>query len=382
MPKQKESLTYISNSNNYLKCPYCNANFVANNYKQIYCSREHKDKQQASDRKILRRKKTKSRKDRLAKKFNQLKKSSYGLYLFNQIRRSGTVEILRGFTSEMLHELNRIKCKATSYSAFKEGVPQEDYHLSHIFSVKGNQTSIGTIHPENLVISPAKWNLKHKSIATEGTGRYIRKSSLSPKWAVKTNDSPAEILGKARAYLGDEFNKFLSAVQLTNQKEQLLKKLTGLTSIPATATLSEIKEISVHHGISTFNKTSSAATVTEVLKHEIERLNKTGHWTYWLINQLHYECYFGIKIYALKELDTPSGYADFVIEQALNWLHDCKVDIVFEGKPAPDYYAIPIESKEKIVHIVDELSPLDAFCLSMHRYQSYTKLKSPTFDAF
>ncbi|WP_146100182.1 hypothetical protein [Limnohabitans sp. TS-CS-82] len=382
MPKQKESLTYISNSNNYLKCPYCNANFVGNNYKQIYCSREHKDKQQASDRKILRRRKTKSRKDRLTKKFNQLKKSSYGLYLFNQIRRSGTVEILRGFTSEMLHELNRIKRKATRYSAVKEGTPQEDYHLSHVFSAKGNETSIGTIHPENLVITPAKWNLKHKSIATEGTGRHILKSSLSPKWTVKTNDSPAEILGKARAYLGDEFNKFLSAVQLTNQREQLLKKLTGLTSIPATATLSMIKEIAVHHGISTFNKTSSAATVTEVLKHEIERLNKTDHWTYWLINQLHYECYFGIKIYALKELDTPSGYEDFIVEQALNWLHDCKVDIVFEGKPAPDYYAVPIECKEKITLLENELTPLDSFCMSMHRYQSSANLKCQEFASF
>ena len=120
----------------------------------------------------------------------------------------------------------------------------------------------------------------------------------------------------------------------------------------------------------------------EVLKHEIERLNKTDLWTYWLINQLHYECYFGIKIYALKELDTSNGYADFVIEQALNWLHDCKVDIVFEGKPAPDYYAIPFEAKEKITLLEDELSPLDAFCVLMHRYQSYSMLKCPAFDEF
>lgn len=382
MPTKKDSLTYSNNSSNRLKCPFCRDYFVPKSKKSIYCCRVHKEKQQALDRKKERRKNTKTTKDRISKKFNLLKKSSFGLYLASQLKRSGTVEILRDFNSQNLKELYQIKRKATSFSSFKEGVSNEDYHLSHIFSAKGNETSIGTIHPENLVITPANWNFKHRSIATDGTGRSILKSTLSSKWAVKNTDSISEVLGKARAYLASEFNKFISGAQFHSQKEQLQKKLSKLTNTPSNANLSELKEIAVLHGVSTFSKTSSAVPITEVLKHEIERLNKTDHWTYWLINQLHYECNFGIEIYALKELDTPNGFADFVIEQALNWLHDCKVDIVFEGKPAPDYYAIPFEAKEKITLLEDELSPLDAFCVLMHRYQSYSKLKCPAFDEF
>jgi hypothetical protein len=365
-----------------LKCPFCRHYFLPKTKKNIYCCREHKEKQQALDRKKERRKNTKATKDRISKKFNLLKKSSFGLYLAGQLKRSGTVEILRAFNSQNLKELHQIKRKATSFCSFKDGSSNEDYHLSHIFSARGNETSIGTIHPENLVITPANWNFKHRAIATDGTGRSILKSTLSPKWTVKNTDSISEVLGKARAYLGSEFNKFISGAQFHSQKEQLRKKLSKLTNPPSDANLNELKEIAALHRVPTFSKTSSAVPITEVLKHEIERLNKTDHWTYWLINQLHYESCFGIKIYAQKELDTPNGYADFVIEQALNWLHDCKVDIVFEGKPAPDYYAIPFEAKEKITLLKDELSPLDAFCVLMHRYQSYSKLKCPAFDEF
>lgn len=382
MPIKKESITYIINSNNYLKCPYCNEHFVANNYKQIYCSREHKEKQQAFDRKQQRRKHTKKNKDRLSNKFNKLVKSPIGFYLSSQIKRSGTVEILRGFTSDTLKELHRLKSKATSFSGFMDGESLQDYHLSHIFSVKGNSNSIGTIHPENLVITPATWNLKHKSIATDGTGRSILISSLKNKWTVKNSDSPAEVLGKARAYLGREFNKFLSGVQLASQREQLVKKLKPLTSVSTNANLSELKSIAMLHGVKTFNKTSRAARTSEVLKHELERLNKTNHWTYWMICQLHYEYSFEADVFARKESDTPISHEAFVIEQTLNWLHECNVDIVFDGKPAPDYYAIPIHLKEKITLLEDELSPLDSFCIDMHRYKNSAKLMQPTFSQF
>lgn len=382
MPTKKEALTYISNSINYLKCPYCSVDFVPKTKRTIYCCRSHKDKQQASDRKIQRRRKSKSEKDRITKKFNLLKKSSFGLYLVSQMKRSGTVEILRGFNSEILYELYRIKRKATSYCAHKDGISQENYHLSHIFSAKGNETSIGTIHPYNLVITPAKWNLQHRSVAIDDTGRSILKSSMSSKWAVKKSDSPAEVLGKARAYLGDEFNKFISGAPFPTQKEQLRKKLSKLTNIPSNASLSEMKEIAALHGVTTFSKTSSAAPIVKVLKHEIERLNKIDHWTYWLINQLHYEYEFGVEVYAQKELDTPDSYGDFVIEQTLNWLHGCKVYILFKGKPAPDYYAIPIELIEEICFLEDGLSPLDSFCKTMHRYQSYDNLKPPNIYPF
>lgn len=366
-----------------MKCPFCRDYFVPKSKKSIYCCREHKEKQQALDRKRERRKNKQSNKDRISRKFNLLKKSSFGLYLVSQIKRSGTVEILRGFNSQNLKELHRIKRKATSFSSFKDGVSNEDYHLSHIFSAKGNETSIGTIHPENLVITPANWNFKHSSIATDGTGRSILKSTLSPKWTVKTADSIAEVLGKARAYLGSEFNKFISGAQFSSQKEQLRKKLTKLTKVPSNASLSDMKKLAELHGVSTFNITSTAEPVVKVLKHELERLNKTDHWTYWLINQLFLEYSFESETFAKKELDTPESHADFVIEQALNLLHECTVSIVFEGKPAPDYYAIPYESMHRVNHLdSDEISPLDSFCISMHRYQSYSSLHSSRLADF
>lgn len=366
-----------------MKCPFCRDYFVPKTKKSIYCCRVHKEKQQALDRKKERRKNTKTNKDRISKKFNILKKSSFGLYLASQLKRSETVEILRDFNSQTLNELFRIKRKASSFCSLKDGFSNEDYHLSHIFSAKGNETSIGTIHPENLVITPANWNLKHRSIATDGTGRSISKSSLSPKWTVKSTDSIGEVLGKARAYLGSEFNKFISGAQFSSQKEQLRKKLTKFTKVPSNASLSDMKKLAELHGVSTFSITSNAAPVAKVLKHELERLNKTDHWTYWLINQIYLEYSFESKTFAKKELDTPKSHADFVIEQALNLLHECTVSIVFEGKPAPDYYAISYESMHRVNHLdSDEISPLDSFCVSMRRYQSYSSLQSSRLADF
>jgi hypothetical protein len=383
MPTKKDLLTYSNNSSKRLKCPFCRDYFVPKSTKSIYCCREHKEKQQAITRKKERRKNSKSNKDRIQKKFNLLKKSSFGLFLFTQIKRSGTVEILTGFNSQTLKELHRIKRKATSFSSLKDGVSNEDYHLSHIFSAKGNEKSIGTIHPENLVITPANWNFKHRSIATDGTGRSISKSSLSPKWKVKKSDSIAEVLGKARAYLGSEFNKFISGAQFPSQKEQLRKRLIPLTKIPTNASLAFMKELAALHGVATFNLTSTAARVETVLKHELERLNKTEHWTYWLINQHCLEHSFESETFAKKELDTPKGHADFIVEQALNLLHDCPVSIVFEGKPAPDYYAISYESKPSVILLDDDaVSPLDSFCVSMQRYRSHSHLQAFRFDTF
>lgn len=383
MPTKKVLLTYSNNSSKRLICPFCRAYFVPKTKKSIYCCREHKEKQQAITRKKERRKNSKSNKDRIQKKFNLLKKSSFGLYLVSQIKRSETVEILRDFNSQTLHELCRIKRKATSFGGFKDGKPNETYHLSHIFSAKGNETLIGTIHPENLVIAPADWNFKHKSIATNSTGRSISKCSLSPKWKVKKSDSIAEVLGKARAYLGNEFNKFISGAQFPTQKEQLRKKLIPFTNIPTNASLDLMKELAALHGVATFNLTSNAARVETVLKHELERFNKTDHWTYWLINQHCLEHSFESVTFAKKELDTPKGHADFIVEQALNLLHDCSVSIVFEGKPAPDYYAISYESKPSVIHLDDDaVSPLDSFCVSMHRYRSHSHLQAFRFDTF
>jgi hypothetical protein len=383
LPTKKDLLTYSNNSSNRLKCPHCRDYFIPKTRKSIYCCREHKDKQQALLRKKERRKNTKTNKDRISKKFILLKKSSFGLYIYSQIKRSGTVEILRDFNSQTLHELYRIKRMATSFSGYKDGVSNERYHLSHIFSAKGNETSIGTIHPENLVIAPADWNFKHKSIANECTGKSISKSSLSPKWKVKDSDSIAEVLGKARAYLGSEFNKFISGAPFPSQKEQLRKKLSALTKIPTNASLADMKELATLHGVSSFSITSSAAPVTKVLKHELERFNETDHWTYWLINQLYLEHNFESLTFAKRALDSPDGYTDYIVKQALNLLHGCTVSIVFEGKPAPDYFAIALESKHRVSQMnKDEISPLDLFCITMDRYQSGSNLQASNRDFF
>lgn len=377
MPTKKDLLTYSNNSSNRLKCPHCRVYFIPKTRKSIYCCREHKDKQQALFRKKERRKNTKTNKDRISKKFILFKKSSFGLYIYSQIKRSGTVEILRDFNSQTLNELYRIKRLATSLSGSKDGVYNERYHLSHIFSAKGNETSIGTIHPENLVIAPADWNFKHKSIANDCTGKSISKSSLSPKWKVKNSDSIAEVLGKARAYLGSEFNKFISGAQFPSQKEQLRKKLSAFTKIPTNASLADMKELATLHGVSAFSISSNAAPVTKVLKVELERFNKTDHWTYWLINQLYLENDFESLTFAKRELDTPEDLTDFIVKQALNLLHECTVNIVFEGKPAPDYYAIALESKHRVSQLNEGvLSPLDLFCVTMHRYQSCSHLRT------
>ena len=343
MPEDKTQLIYNSNSTNTLQCLYCKSEFTPKRKDSKYCCRHHKDKHQQLQRKELRKKICrKTSKEKLRIKFNKLVKSSFGLWLSSAIKRSGTVEIFKDFTSQTLHELHTLKKKATAYSGYDNGVPTGYYQLSHIFSVKGDSSAIGTIHPENLVIAPRDWNYKNSTTALQGTGRSIDRSELKHKWSVRNSNTPSEVLGKLKSYLGKEFNKFLIGVQVSrSQVDQLTDKLKKFTLIPANPRLDDLKELATLNNIKVFNAISLPAPEHHVLKSEFERLGLQSNWSYWIVSQLvlNESCYsIGL---ARLEKSTPSDYLKFVYDQAYNCLHGKSMKFVFDAKPATDYFMLP-----------------------------------------
>lgn len=361
MPEDKTQLIYNCNSTNTLQCLYCKSEFTPKRKDSKYCCRHHKDKHQQLQRKELRKNNCrKTSKEKLRIKFNKLVKSSFGLWLSSAIKRSGTVEIFKDFTSQTLHELHTLKKKATTYSGYDNGVPTGYYQLSHIFSVKGNSIEIGAIHPNNLIIAPKEWNYKNSTTALAGTGRSINISELKPKWRVRSFDTPAEVLGKLKAYLGKEFNKFLTSVQINkSQAEQLTDKLRKITLIPSDLNLNELKELASLNKIKAFNSISQPAPVHHVLKSEFERLSLQANWLYWIINQMDIDEKYspiGLAVLDAAVFEDEEFY-DFICNQALNYLHGKKVSYVYKGKPAVDYYRMPYE-----LHNIDyerPMSPLE-----------------------
>ncbi|MFM7007884.1 MAG: hypothetical protein ACKO0Z_00890 [Betaproteobacteria bacterium] len=366
MPKDELQIIYSYNSTNFLQCLYCQSEFVPKRKDAKFCCRDHKDKHQQLQRKELRRKTCrKTPKEKLRIKFNKLVKSSFGLWLSSAIKRAGTVEIFTDFTSQTLHVLHSLKKRATAYSGYDNGVPTGYYQLSHIFSVKGNSSSLGTIHPENLVITPKEWNYKNSTTALEGTGRSIKRLELKSRWRVSSSNTPSEVLGKLKAYLGKEFNKFLVSVQINkSQVDQLSDKLKAITSIPENSNLNKLKELAILNNIKVFNSISLPAPEHHVLKAEFERLGLQSNWSYWIVNQIVMSENTGSVSLAELEKSTPADYFKFVCDQAYSCLHAKKMKFLFDGKPATDYYKLPawVYSLDAIER---PMSPLEIHLLVM-----------------
>lgn len=370
MPEDKTQLIYNCNSTNTLRCLYCKSEFTPKRKDAKFCCRHHKDKHQQLQRKELRKKTCrKTSKEKLRIKFNKLLKSSFGLWLSSAIKRAGTVEIFKDFTSQTLHELHSLKKNATKYSGYENGVPTGYYHLSHIFSVKGDSSSIGTIHPNNLVIAPKEWNYKNSTTAIAGTGQSISIQDLKPKWRVRSFDTPAEVLGKLKAYLGKEFNKFLTNVKINKtQAEQLTDKLKKITLVPSDSKLSELRELASTNKIKVFNSISQSAPVHHVLKSEFERLCQQYNWLYWIINQMTIDEQYspiGIAVLDAVVLENREFY-EFICDQAFNYLHGKKITFMYKGKPAIDYYGLPSELRG--VNLERPMSPLELHLYVMGRF--------------
>jgi hypothetical protein len=258
-------------------CEHCQATFKTESKTKKYCSVKCSD---ASRAKRYYNKKT-GKKDttdkRYAAKIKKLANTAFGRYLVSECIRAGTVQILSDSTADDLIQLAYLHRLRSRYSGYEEGKPTGFFHLSHIWPARVVDKKLGCLHHLNLVISPAKFNLQHKgSPAIDSAGKYLNTESLLHEYSVRSNATPEAIFKKIRRLLGKSWTSFVTALTIqTNQREQLLKKLTKAGLKPSDSlSLAELKTLADGRGIGYFAANFAPTDPEEVLLNELERFKE------------------------------------------------------------------------------------------------------------
>jgi hypothetical protein len=331
-------------------CQHCGTAFRSKRKDAKFCSSNcrkeaHRQKQEAKD---------KRKQQRYETKLLKLSRSSFGIYLVNQIRRAGTVEILRGQSKEGLKALAGLKTKATSASSFKDGVPGNDYHLSHIYPVQGKHLGLLTV--ENLVIAPAAFNLSHRALPLqpiEGT-HYTTRASLKAKWGVSNEDTTLQILSKVSKYLPC-FRAWLKSHPLAlTQRESLIKALKeeGTTGSISRMSLAELQQLAKAKELPVYSFTRGARAPAEVLLEEVERLAPKSSLRLALQRIDDLETTFADLPPEWEEHQ--SEWTSFVVNQALLMLHQQPYSTALDGLPVLVLIpSIPLPKYEKEIQNED-----------------------------
>jgi hypothetical protein len=262
------------------ECKHCTKTFLGHSNKQ-YCS----DKCATAARVNKHRKqKTASGVRKYAKKAAKFEQSGFALYLYNELKRAGTVQILQGNTAESLHELYRLKRQCSKHSGYASGKPTGAYHQSHIWPVKAIKGKIGLLHPENLVIAPGPFNLAHgaKQPTRQGVGRFISTSALLETYKLREHDTAAQVFQKVKRLLGQEWITFIATLTIQQtQAQQLRAKLKKLNiAAPADMSLDELRQCADTHEVSYFSDDFSANPPSTVALSELARFGHNASATF------------------------------------------------------------------------------------------------------
>ncbi len=256
------------------ECKHCTKAFLGRSNKQ-YCSDQCATAARVNKH---RKNKTASGIRKYVKKADKFEQTSFALYLYREIKRAGTVQILQGNTADSLHELSRLKRQCSRHSGYISGKPTGTYHQCHIWPVKPINGRIGLLHPENLVIAPRPFNLAHgaKQPTRLGVGRFISTFALLETHKLSDHDTAAQVFQKVKRLLGQEWIAFIATLTIQQtQAQQLRAQLKKLNiAAPADMSLDELRQCATTHEISYFSADFSAHSPVGVALSELSRF---GH---------------------------------------------------------------------------------------------------------
>jgi hypothetical protein len=205
------------------KCNYCRKNYDAIRSTSKFCSN--------ACRKKANRTSAQPKKTKLERRLELFRKTNLYNWFIAEARRAGTVEILATLTSSELKELKNLKSLQVKANGMSNGELGKDWHISHLQPVIQSDF-VGTLHPRNLVLSPASYNIKRRNFAPHSSvGVRIAKSLLKKKYLVTREDSSTSIAEKISKILGSQLEAFLldPDVKLTkNRRAAVIDKLNKL----------------------------------------------------------------------------------------------------------------------------------------------------------
>ncbi len=251
-----------------ITCTQCKKRFTPSRVDAKYCSAACK---QSAFRKAQ---------DKISALHTALTKTGFLTYVAYEVRRAGSVEILRGHTTASFVELHTVWSYCNKASAFK--TKERAYELSHIFPVCGIAGKIGCLHPSNLVVQRAGFNRRHGNKYFSG-GKSISRASLKPRWLVDEKMPRADIFKLIFNYLGDDIlrsfkkqcqPKKLAKVSLLDwfdKKVCLLDKSVDLKSLG----VDQLRHIQAElQSKEVFNLKFDSYSLAKVTFDEIARLTK------------------------------------------------------------------------------------------------------------
>ncbi len=148
----------------------------------VYCSSECKESSKRSRT--------------LQTKWQHFTRSNFGYWLASTCKRSGSVQVLKGWNAETVLAMRTLKRNQFYANGSNNGNP---FHYAHLAPCRGEK-HLGLFNPRNLMLARADVNL---SLSNQEFG-HIERICLSdtlPKWDVKASDSVADVLQLANRYL-------------------------------------------------------------------------------------------------------------------------------------------------------------------------------------
>ena len=264
---------------------------------------------------------------------------SFGRYLLKECQRAGTVQILEGHTVESLFDLFELFRRRSKASGYVNGKPAGTFELSHIWPVKSKkEDKIGLLHPQNLVLAPARPNRSHGSKTPserfEGIGRYLPTGALLSRHSVSKGDSLAEVEKQVFRLLGATWQQFVATLVIQQgQQEQLRKKLEKklATKLPIDLPFEQLKAMAEESGVSYFTANFDAHSAVSVFANELQRFghvkgSEYGVYAFWLeLYEQEFDFFTGGNLGGLAEDE----------QEELEQLLVCEVFAILHGQPIP-----------------------------------------------
>lgn len=323
------------NNTSTVICLKCGCDFTPVRSSRKYCNESCRRLWQDS---LRRQASAKRRRKCLLSKSSLFEKTGFARYLVGEVRRAGTLEVLRGLTSSDLLELFRISKQRTVFSGIDRGSVNNRFELSHIVAVK-DLSRLGLLHPLNLVICPALFNRARSTKSSRGlVGKSVPKVELNPKLNVSPTDSYINIIRRIKKYLGSSvLTEFYATTKLhMTQREALLKKLAKFE-----VDQDDLKNLSIEElncllekfgGRSSVGFSRAGKSSFEVALSELQRFKMEESPLYFCCkvivdSRMHLDI-------ARKEFDS------FLLNQIWNALHGDDFSLTFNGHLVSEYPAI------------------------------------------
>jgi hypothetical protein len=196
-----------------------------------------------------------------------------------------------------------------------------------------------------LVITPKEFNRSHgQSRPVLGyQGRSIPRSSLNSAWAVTDKTDQSEVLKLVRAYLGTEFDNWLSKFVVTlTQKDALVKSLVkeGVSKKQLQGLkIEELRKLADEKEIDYFSISIDPTPICTVVASELNRLGLFDEMTQTLTRLEESDDCFGPPAWRFQ--GDPEHIADFerfLAQQSLNYLHGQPYETQWNGRPLGGWF--------------------------------------------